>query len=118
VKPLSETHPTLQKKFIETGWILEGEDWDVHYEQLLNEVQSCTVDVREHERIVEELEFLLKEAGEREEQFENAYGRWVKKGEIETLRRVKEAIKKLYNKDPLVFDMLEDELGLDEVKEE
>lgn len=83
-QPLAVTHPTLQSKFIETKWISQGEEWRKDYEDILKHVQSCTVDIAEHERIV----------NEKQEELQKLQQLYYKRGEeVERLKKELEFVK-------------------------
>ena len=131
MKPLSETHPTLfnsldlydKQKIIDERW-WEGFDID--------DVQSCTVDITEHNRIGEEYDNMLIRDGEEIERLKKElfikqalvilnspnFNDGVFEGERRAMERVKWAIRqtnfKLQNKNHYALALLNKELSLDE----
>ena len=109
MKPLSDTHPTLWKVLCEADWTEPPYDENYFSIDYKKEIQSCTVDKAEHERIVD---VWMKHSNE-------SY----LKGERDVLHRVKEAIEKLEDAmmdgefNTIDFGIqLRKELGLDEVR--
>lgn len=102
-KPLSETHPTLWKIIEPTGWQEYIPDIDT-MNTIENYIQSCTVDIKEVERlnkrvfVMEANELLLKKEIERLRELDcncDKYYQGIDKGERRAMERVKVAIIKL-----------------------